>query len=162
MGKMVSMLIVMLLFSHSVMSDSLTPHGLQHARLPCPSPSPGICSNSCPLRQWAIQQTTSVVSFSCCLQSFSASGSFDIKWPNHWSFSFSISPSNEYPGLISLGPTGLISLQSRDSQESTPAPQFQSISSLVLCLLYASALTTICDYWKGYMDLCRQSNISAF
>ena len=51
MGKMVSRLIVMLLFSCSVMSDSLTPHGLQHARLPCPSPSPGICSNSCPLRQ---------------------------------------------------------------------------------------------------------------
>ena len=89
-------------FSLSVVSDYLWPHGLQHARLPCPSPSPGICSNSCPLRQWAIQQTTSVVSFSCCLQSFSASGSFDIKWPNHWSFSFSISPSNEYPGLTSF------------------------------------------------------------
>ena len=99
MRRMVSRLTVML-FSCSVMSDSLT--GLQHPRLPCPSPSPGTCSNSGPLRQWAIQQTTSVVSFSCCLQSFSASGSFHIKWPKHWSFSFSISPSNEYPGLISF------------------------------------------------------------
>ena len=63
-----------------------------------------------------------------------------IRWPKYCSFSFTISPSNEYPGLISLGPTGLISLQSRDSQESSSAPQFKTISSLVLSFLYGPAL----------------------
>ena len=66
-----------LLFSHSVMSDSLQPHRLQHARLPCPSPSPGACSNSCPLSQWYHPTiSSSVIPFSSCLQSFPASGSF--------------------------------------------------------------------------------------
>ena len=61
----------LLLFNHSVVSDSLWPHGLQHARLPCPSPSPGICSNSCPSSQWCHPTiSSSVVPFSFCLQSF--------------------------------------------------------------------------------------------
>ena len=65
--------------SHSVMSDSLQPHGLQHARLPCPSPTPGACSNSCPLCQWCNPTfLSSVVPFSSCLQSFPASGSFPM------------------------------------------------------------------------------------
>ena len=65
------------LFSHSIVSDSLWSHGLQHTRLPCPSPTPGTCSNSCPLTQWCHQTTlSSVTSFSSCLQSFPASGSF--------------------------------------------------------------------------------------
>ena len=66
-------------FSHSVISDSLQPHRLQHARLPCPSPTPGACSNSCPSSQWC-QPTisSSVVSFSSCLESFPASGSFPV------------------------------------------------------------------------------------
>ena len=63
-------------FSHSVMSDSLQPHGLQHTRLPCPSPTPGTCSNSCPLSQWCHPTiSSSVIPFSC-LKSFPASGSF--------------------------------------------------------------------------------------
>ena len=67
----------LLLFSCSVVSDSLRPHGLQHARLPCPSPSPGACSNSCPLSQWCHPTiSSSVIPFSSCLQSFPASGSF--------------------------------------------------------------------------------------
>ena len=66
-------------FSCSVISDSLTPHGLQHARLPCPSPTPGACSNSCPLRWWCHPTiSSSVVPFSSCLQSFPASGSFQM------------------------------------------------------------------------------------
>ena len=66
-------------FSHSVMSDSLRPHGLQHTRLPCPSPTPGICSNSCPLSQWCHPTiSSSVVPFSFCLPSFPASGSFPM------------------------------------------------------------------------------------
>ena len=67
------------LFSHSVMSDSLRPHGLKHARLPCPSPTPGACSNSCPSSQWCHPTiSSSVVPFSSCLQSFPASGSFPM------------------------------------------------------------------------------------
>ena len=64
-------------FNCSVMSDSLWPHGLQHARLPCPSPTPRACSNSCPSSQWCHSTiSSSVVPFSSCLQSFSGSGSF--------------------------------------------------------------------------------------
>ena len=94
-------------FSHSVVSDSLWPHGLQHARPPCPSPTPGVYSNSCPLSQWCHPTIwSSVVPFSH-LQSFPASGSFEwvsllIRWPKYWSFSFNISPSNEHSGLISF------------------------------------------------------------
>ena len=90
------------------MSDSLWPHGLLHTRLPCPSPSPRACSNSCPLSQWCqVTILSSVIPFSC-LQSFPASGSFPmsrllwLKWPNYSSFSFSTSPSKECSGLISF------------------------------------------------------------
>ena len=96
-------------FSCSVMSDSLWPHGLQHARLPCLSPTLGAYSNSCPSSQWCHPTiSSSVIPFSSCLQSFPASGFFSnesvlcIRWPKYWSFSFSISPSNEYSGLISF------------------------------------------------------------
>ena len=76
--------------------------------------------------------------FSSCLQSFPASESFSsesvlrIRWPKHWSFSFSISPSNEHSELISFRIDWLLSLQSSDSQESSPTPQFKSINSSVL------------------------------
>ena len=66
-------------FSHSVMPESLQPHGLQHARLPCPSPTPRACSNSCPSGQWCHPTiSSSVIPFSSCLQSFPASGSFPV------------------------------------------------------------------------------------
>ena len=72
-------------FSHSVMSDSLRPHGLEHARLPCPSPTPGACSNSCPSSQWCHQTiSSSVVPFSSCPQSLSASGSFPMSQLFTW------------------------------------------------------------------------------
>ena len=68
-------------FSRSAMSDSLRPHGLQHARLPCLPPSPGVCSNSCPLSQWCHPTfLSSVTPLSACLQSFPASGSFPMSW----------------------------------------------------------------------------------
>ena len=80
-------------FSHSVMSNSLLPHGLQHTRSPCPSPTPGACSNSCPSRRWCHPTiSSSVVPFSSCLQSFPASGSFPMSQvfasggPEYWSF----------------------------------------------------------------------------
>ena len=100
-------------FSHSVMSDSLWPHELQHARLPCPSPTPRTCSNSCPLSQWCHPTiSSSVVPFSSCPQSFPATGSFPV---SHFltsggqsigvsasASSFIIHPPNEYSGLISF------------------------------------------------------------
>ena len=101
-------------FSCSDMSDSMWPHGLQHARPPCPSPTPRVYSNSCPLNRWCHPTiSSSVFPFSSCLQSFPASGSFQMNQffasgirintlPKYWSFIFSISPSNEYLGLISF------------------------------------------------------------
>ena len=90
------------------MSYSLHPHGPEHTRVPCPSPSPGVCSNSSPLSWWCHPTISlSVVHFSPCPQSFPASGSFLMSWlftsaPKYRSFSFSISPSNEYSGSISF------------------------------------------------------------
>ena len=161
-----------LLFSHSVMSDSLWLHGLQHARLPCPSPSLGACSNSCPLINWFHPTISSSASpFSSCLRSFPASGSFPmsalhVRWPKYWSFSFSISPSNEYSGLIPLGMTGLISLQSKGlSRVFNTTVQKHQFFSTQLYFIYGPTLTSIHDYWKNhssdYVNFCWQSNVSA-
>ena len=91
---------------HSLVPNSLQPHELQHVRLACPSLYPWVCSNTCPLSQWCHSTISfSVVPFSSHLQSFPASGSFSvlhIRWPKYWIFIFSISPSNEYSGLISF------------------------------------------------------------
>ena len=95
-------------FSRSVMSDYLWPHGLQHTRLPCPSPTPRAYSNSCLSSQWCHPTiSSSVIPFSSSLQSFLASGSFLVSQfftsaCQDWSFSFNSSPSNEYSGLISF------------------------------------------------------------
>ena len=83
-------------------------HGLQHARLPCPPPTLRACSKSCPSSLWChLTISSSIIALSSCLQSCPASGSLpmsvlQIRWPKYWSFSFSISPSNEYSGLISF------------------------------------------------------------
>ena len=155
----------MLLFSCPVMSNSLRPHGLQHARLPCPPPSRGVCSNSCPLSWWCHPTiSSSFVPFASCLRSFPASGSFPVSQffalgGQIIGASASVLPMN-IQGWFTLGWTGLISL------ESSPAPQFESISSLVLSLLYGPKLTSVHDYWKShslhYTDLCQQSDVSAF
>ena len=94
-------------FNRSVMSDSLRPHETQDARPPCPSPTPRVHPNPCPLSRWCHPAiSTSVVPFSSCPQSFPASFSNEsplrIRWPKYWSLSFNISPSNEHLGLISL------------------------------------------------------------
>ena len=107
-------------FSSSVVCDSLWPHGLQHARLPCPSPTPGTCSNSCPLsRSCHPTISSSVVPFSSCLQSFPASGSFLVSQfftlgdqSIGVSASASVLPMN-IQDWFALGWTGLISLQSK-------------------------------------------------
>ena len=81
---------------------------------------------------------------------FSNESVLHIRWPKYWSFSFSISPSNEYSGLISFRMDWLVSLQSRDSQESSPTPQFKSINSSVLSFLYSPTLTSIHDHRKNH------------
>ena len=106
-------------FSHSVVSDSLQPHGLQHVSLPCPSPIPRACSNLCPLRQQCHPTISSVVPFSSCPQSFSASGSFPVSqlFTSRGqrigvSASASVLPMN-IQDWFSLGWTDWISLQSK-------------------------------------------------
>ena len=99
---------IVVLFIRSVMSHSLWPHGLQQARLPCPSPPPGACSNTCALSRWCIQPShpLSSPSFPALNLShyrvFSNDLALTIMWPKYWSFSFSISPSKEYSRLISF------------------------------------------------------------
>ena len=104
----VSLYTLLLLFSRPVVSDSLQPHELQHARSHCSSPSPEVCPSSCPLHWWCLPATSSseaLFSFPSVFPSirdFSNESAVHIRWPKYWSFSFSISPSNEYSGLISL------------------------------------------------------------
>ena len=94
---------------------------------------------------------------------FSSESALRIRWPKYWSFSFRISPSNEYSGLISFR---IDRLDLFSVQESSPTPQFKSINSSALSFLYSSSLISIYDYWKNQsfdsMDLCWQSNVSSF
>ena len=125
-------------FSHQVMSDSLRPHEFQHARPPCPSLIPGVYSNSCPLSRWCHPAiSSSVVSFSSCLQSFPASGSFQKSQfyasggqSIGVSTSISVLPMNIQDWSL-LGLTGWISLQSKGllrvfSNTTIQKPQFFS------------------------------------
>ena len=158
-------------FSHSVASDSLRPHGLQHARPPCSSPTPRAYSNSCPLSQWCHPTvSSSVVPFSSCLQSFPASGSFQMSQffasdgqSIGVSASTSVLPMNIQDWFPS-GWTGWISSQSKGLARvfsNTTVQKHQFFGTL-----YSPILTSIHDHWKNhsfdYTDLCWQSNISAF
>ena len=91
-------------FSCSLMSDSLRCHGLQHTRRPCPSPTAGVYSNSCPLSGWQLIlcHPLLLASIFPSIRVFSNESVLRIRWPKYWSFSFNISPSNEYSGLIFL------------------------------------------------------------
>ena len=147
------------------MPDSLWPQRLQHARLPCPSPSPGAYSNSCPSSGWCHPTiSSSVVPFYSCLKSFSASGSFPMSQffvsggqSIGVSTSTSLLPMN-IQDWFPLGLTGLIFCSSRDLQMCSPTPLFKSINSWALSSLHGPTLTSIHDYWKNhsfdYMDLC--------
>ena len=123
-------------FSHSVVSDTLRSHGLQHTRPPCPSPIPRAYLKSCPLRQWCHPTISpSVIPFSSHLHSFSALESFPVSQffasgsqRIGVSASASVLPVN-IQDWSSLGWTGWISYSPRDSQESSPTPQFKSNSS---------------------------------
>ena len=161
-----------MLFSCSVMSDSLQRHGLQHARLLCPSPSPRACSNSCPLSQGCHPIiSSSAVHFSSCLQSFPASGSFPISQlfasggqSSGASDSAAVPPIN----IQDWFPLGFRFdfLAVQGTQETYAEPQFESINSSVLSLLHGPTLISKHDYWKNHSfdnrNICRQSNVSAF
>ena len=160
-------------FSRSVLSDSLQPQGLKHARPPCPSPTCRVYPNSCPLSWWCHPTiSSSVIPFLSRLQSFPVSESFQMSQlftlggqSIGVSASTSVLPVNtqDWSPLVW---TGWISCSPRDSQESSPTPQFKSINSSVLSFLYSPTLTSIHDHWKSHsldqMDLCWQSNVSAF
>ena len=154
------------------MSDSLWPHGLQQARLPCPSPTPGACSNSCPSSRWYHPTiSSSILPFSSCLQSFPASEAFPMSQffasggqnigvsASAW-----VLPMNtdRFPS----GLTGLISLQCKGLSRVFSSITVWSIKSLVLSLLYGPTFTSLHDYWKNHSfdfpDLCWQSDVSAF
>ena len=143
-------------FSCSVVSDSLWPHEPQHTRPPCPSPTPAVHPNPCPLSRWCHPAiSSSVVPFSCP-QSFSASGSFQMSQVfTSGGQSIGVSASISVPPMNTqdwspLGWTGWISLQSKDSHASSPTPQFKSINSSPLIFLYSPTLTSIHDYWKNH------------
>ena len=144
-------------FTLKIVTIMLTPRSgswckFHHTFLP-----PRVCSNSCPLSKWCyLTISSSATPFSSCPQSFPASESF----PNSWLFpsggqsirtsaAASVLPMN-IQGWFPLGLTGLISLLSKDSQESFPTPQFKSINSLVPSFFYGPNLTSIHDYWKNH------------
>ena len=144
-------------FSHSVMSDSLQSHGLQHARLPCPSLTSGACSNLCPSSQWCHPTiSSSIIPFSSCLQSFPASESFPMSQffaSGGQSIGVSASASVFPMNIQDWFPSGWTvgsSCSPRDSQESSLTPQFKSVNSSVLSFLYGPNLTSIHDYWKNH------------
>ena len=136
---------------------------IEHARPPCPSPTPRVHPNPCPSSRWCHPTiSSSVVPFSSCPQSFSASGSFPmsrvfsnesalrIRWAEYWNFSFNISLSNEHPGLISFRMDWLDLLAVQGTQESSSAPQFKTINSLALSFLHSPTLTSIHNHWKNH------------
>ena len=137
------------------MSHALCPRGLQCARLLCPSLYPRVCSNSCPLSQWCHPTISSFVTcFSSCPQSFPASGSFPMSWlfassGQSIGASASVLPMNIL-GWFPLGWLVWSPCNPRDSQESSPGPQLESISSSALGLHYGPTLTSIHDYWENH------------
>ena len=143
-------------FSHSVMSDSLRPHQLQHARPPCPSPTPRVYSNSCWLSWWChLTISSSVVPF-FCLQSLPTSGSFQMSQLfasggkilefqlQHHSYQWTPRTDLLQDGLVGSP------CSPRDSQESSPIPQFKSINSSAPSFLYSPTLTSIHDHRENH------------
>ena len=140
----------------SVLSHVWLWDSMEHAILPVFHYLP-VFSNSCPLSLWYRPTiSSSVIPFSSCPQSFPASGSLPMSWlftSSGQSIGVSASASGfpmNIQGWFPLGLTGWTSLLSKDSQESSPTPQFKSISSLVLSFLHSPTLTSIHDYWKNH------------
>ena len=144
-------------FSRSVVSNSLWPPESQYSRPPCPSPYPRVHSDSRPLSPWCHPAiSSSVVPFSSCTQSLPASESFPMSQlfarggqSTGISALASVLPKKSQGWSLSEW-TSWISLQSKDSQESSPTPQFKSINSSALSLLHSPTLTSIHDHWKNH------------
>ena len=139
---------IALLFSRSVVSNSLWSHGLQASGLPCPSSSLGACSQSCPLSQWCHPTISSSVIPISCLQSFPASGFFLMSHSSHQEakvleFQFQ---HQSFQWIFRTEFLVWIPCCPWDSQESSPTPQFKSIKSSVLSLLHSPTLTSIHDH----------------
>ena len=136
---------------------SLWPHESQHTRPPCPSPTPGVHSDSSPSSQWCHPDiSSSVAPFSSCPQSLPASESFPMSQLFAWG-----GQSTGVSALASFLPkktqdwsplewTVWISLQSKEPQESSPTPQFKNINSLALSFLHSPTFTSIHDHWKNH------------
>ena len=145
------MLLLLLLFSCSVVSNSLISHGLQCSRLPCPSLSPGTCSNSCPLSRWCYPTTSSSVSpFLFCPQSFPASGSFPMSWlfasdGQSIGALVSASLSKEYSGLISFRINWLDLLAIQETLKSLPQ-HHTSKASILQCSALFMVQPHICTW----------------
>ena len=144
-------------FSHSVVSGSLWPQELQHTRPSCPSPIPGVHSNSCPSSRWCHPaMSSSVIPFSFFLQSLPASGSFPVSQLFAWGGqTIAVSPLASVLPMNTqdwspLGWTGWTSLQSKGLSRVFSNTQFKSINSLELSFLYSLTLTPIQDYWKNH------------
>ena len=144
-------------FSLSVVSNSLQPHEPQHARPPCPSPTPGVYPNSCPLSWWCHPNiSSSVIPFSSCLQSFPASGSFQMSQlfesgGQSIGVSASISVlSMDIQDWFPLGWTGWISLQSKGFSRVFSNTTAQNINSSVLSFPDNPTLTSMHDYWRNH------------
>ena len=133
-------------FSSSVVPNSLQPHESQHARPPCPSPTPGVYPNSCLSSRWCHSTiSSSVIPFSSCPQSFPAS-----EWPKYWSFSFSIIPSKEIPGVISFRMDWLDLLAVQGTLKSLL--QYHSLKASILrhSAFFTVQLSSIHDHWKNH------------
>ena len=139
-------------FSRSVVSNSLWPQGLQQTRPPCPSPTPGTCSNSRPLSRW-LRPNHFIL---CCplllppsiipsIRVFSNESVLCSRWPKYWSFSFTISHSNEHPALISFKMTAWISLQSKGLSRVFSNTTVQKHQFFTLNFLYSPTVTSIYD-----------------
>ena len=140
-------------FSYSVVSDSLWPHGLQLARPPCPSPTPGVHSSSCRSSWWCHPAISfSVVPFSSCPQSFPASGSFQMsQLLTSGGQSIGVSASNEHPGLISFRMDWLDLLAVQGTLKSLLQHHSSKLSIIQhSSFLYSPAQTSIYDYWKNH------------
>ena len=144
------------LISSVQLSNSLWPHGLQHASLPCPSPTPRACSNSFPLSGWCHSTiSSSVIPFSVLsilpgIRVFSKESVLRNRWPKYWSFSFNIVLPMNIQDWSPLGWTGWISLQSKGCSRVFSNTTVQSINSSVLSFPYSPTLMSIYDYWKNH------------
>ena len=162
-------------FSHSVSFDSLWPQGLQHDRLPCPSPTPGACLNSCPLIRWCYPATSSSVipflllppSIFPSIRVFCNESVLHIRWPEYWSFSFNISPFDEYSGLVSFR-IDWVDLLTVQGMLKSLLQHHSSKASILLCSAFVIVQVShpYMTKWKSHSfdwtDLCWQSNVSAF